>query len=248
MQDKKSNIPYRLTICGEYMDCCYVNTFCDGCVITVSIKPTQEFAQRSGLSSGTRYVATTLWGKEIPEGDKNELAQQLFNTEVESFKFSVGPSDALGIVFPGCNKFHFNRCATWANSVMSITDKESLQFIKDHVFLIQLHPRCENFSVFDGPRLAPYPVNFIAQSAEMCWEAIIERNTEKLGEAFNMCYKAQTKIFPLMETDEIFETRNKLRNSVYGSKIVGAGGGGYLVIAADAPPENAIQIEPVGLD
>lgn len=63
-----------------------------------------------------------------------------------------------------------------------------------------------------------------------------------------MCYKAQIKIFPLMETDEIFETRNKLRNSVYGSKIVGAGGGGYLVIVADTPPENAIQIEPVGLD
>lgn len=248
MSENKITLPYRLALCGEYIDCCYVNMYSEGSMITVMIKPTHEFAQRCGMATGTRYVASLLWGDKIPDKDKNELAQDLFKTETESFKTSVGVVDALGMVFPGCCKIHFKKFSSWADTIETISDQESLQFIKDHVFLIQLHPRIYDFSVFNRPTISPYPVNFIAQSSEMCWEAIKERNVEKLGEAMNMCYKNQVAIFPLIETDEVFEARNKLRSSVYGSKLTGAGGGGYLIVIADTPPENALQIEPVGLN
>jgi mevalonate kinase len=45
-----------------------------------------------------------------------------------------------------------------------------------------------------------------------------------------------------MVNDEIFELIDQYRDQVLGWKLSGAGGGGYLILVADHPIENAVRI------
>jgi galactokinase/mevalonate kinase-like predicted kinase len=46
-----------------------------------------------------------------------------------------------------------------------------------------------------------------------------------------------------MVNEDIFNIINVYKDSVYGYKLSGAGGGGYLILCSDKPIDNAIQIQ-----
>ena len=48
------------------MDQPFVSKHYPGAVITVSIEPTIEFNERSGMASSTRRQAVELWGNRLP--------------------------------------------------------------------------------------------------------------------------------------------------------------------------------------
>jgi hypothetical protein len=50
-------------------------------VLTVSIEPTIEFNNRSGMASSTRNKAIELWKAQLPEGDPTQLSKILFSYE-----------------------------------------------------------------------------------------------------------------------------------------------------------------------
>ena len=95
------NIPFRIDLAGGWLDQPFVSKCCPGAVLTISLEPTHEFNDRSGMASSTRRKAIELWKTDIPGGDREQLAKILFTydnppgTEVIS-----GSQDAIGIVLP----------------------------------------------------------------------------------------------------------------------------------------------------
>ncbi len=95
-------MPYRIDLAGGWLDQPFVSRHHPGPVITISLEPTLEFNERSGMASSTRRHALELWGPKIPPGNPEKLAKILFcydnppGTEVIS-----GSQDAIGLVFPG---------------------------------------------------------------------------------------------------------------------------------------------------
>ena len=59
-------MPYRIDLAGGWLDQPFVSKHCPGAVITVSIEPTLEFNERSGMASSTRRQAVDLWGNRLP--------------------------------------------------------------------------------------------------------------------------------------------------------------------------------------
>ena len=55
-------MPYRIDLAGGWLDQPFVSTHFPGPVITVSIEPTLEFNECSGMASSTRRTALKLWG------------------------------------------------------------------------------------------------------------------------------------------------------------------------------------------
>ena len=51
-------------------------------------------------------------------------------------------------------------------------------------------------------------------------------------------------MFPSMATDELMEMRKRYEKQIYGCKLTGAGGGGYLIMVSDEPVEHALKIIP----
>ncbi len=99
---KECLIPYRIDLAGGWLDQPFVGKFSSGSVITISIEPTIEFNERSGMASSTRLKAIDLWQTDIPPGNKEKLAKMLFSYEnPPGTKVISGSQDSIGIVMPG---------------------------------------------------------------------------------------------------------------------------------------------------
>ena len=238
------HIPYRVELCGGWMDQPFINHHLPGAVITLQIEPCCEFNDCSGMATSSRKKAIELWQTRIPPGDRKKLAWTLFCMENPPGTVNVsGAQDQLGILLPGLNKLNF-KCGYWPVSIESDSTLETLRYIREHLFLLPLQPRTAGYDVFAGKKINHDSIRKLAQSTEMCWTAIQQRNTAEWGRATSLCLEAQLEMFPNMATAEFTDMRRQYRNQILGCKMTGSGGGGYMILIAEKPLPNALQINP----
>jgi cytidyltransferase-like protein len=145
-----SIIPFRIDLAGGWLDQPYVNNLYPGPVLTISIEPTIEFNNRSGMSSSTRNKAIELWKAQLPSGDPEQLAKILFSYEnPPGTKNIAGSQDALGIVLPGLNQLNY-KASYWPHNIKSVQDESILSFIENHLYLIPLDPRDNDYDVLSN--------------------------------------------------------------------------------------------------
>jgi cytidyltransferase-like protein len=237
------NIPYRIDLAGGWLDQPFVSKFSPGAVLTISLEPTVEFNDRSGMASSTRRKAVELWKTDIPEGDKEQLAKILFSydnppgTEVVS-----GSQDALGIVLPGLNKLNY-RGGYWPESIESIMREDVLGFIENHLSLVTLGPREGSYVVLADTDISEPKARRLARAAEECWDAMLAKNLRRFGTSFTESFEAQVSMFPHMVDGSLRSVVEKYRPGAVGWKLSGAGGGGYLILVAEGPVPGTIGIK-----
>jgi cytidyltransferase-like protein len=235
-------IPYRIDIAGGWLDQPWVSKFYPGPVLTISIHPTVDFNERSGMATSTRRAAIKMWGPRLPAGDPEKLAKMLFcydnppgTTEIS------GSQDAIGIIFPGLNKADY--CGEyWPVSISAVHDEEILQFVERSLYLIPLGPRRSNFHVLEGTRIDISGARALSDAAEACWKAILNKDVQSFGRTVREGFEAQVAMFPNMLIDSMVELIDQYRDQTLGWKVSGAGGGGYLILVSDRPIENAVRV------
>ena len=236
-------IPFRIDLAGGWLDQPFVSKFYPGSVLTVSIEPTIEFNNRSGMSSSTRNKAIELWRTEIPSGDREKLAKVLFTYEnPPGTKVIAGSQDSLGIVLPCLNKLNYAG-EYWPEKIESVYDEDILSWIEHHLFLVTLGPRHSSYSVLDNTNISEEGAKALAVAAEDCWKAVLAKDVVEFGKAFTASFNAQISMFPHMVNEDILAQIESYKNKVAGWKLSGAGGGGYLIFVSEKPLENAIQIK-----
>jgi cytidyltransferase-like protein len=235
-------MPFRIDLAGGWLDQPWVSKHYPGSVITISIEPTIEFNERSGMASSTRRAAIDMWGPRLPAGDYEKLAKMLFcydnppgTTEIS------GSQDAIGIVFPGLAKADYEG-AYWPVRIERLPDDLAARFVQDALYLIPLGPRPNEFDVLADTQIDGTRAKALADPTEDCWEAIKARDIAAFGDSIRRAFEAQIAMFPHMVNDEIFELIDQYRDQALGWKLSGAGGGGYLILVADHPIENAVRI------
>jgi len=240
------NIPFRLDLAGGWLDQPYVSKFHPGPVITISVHPDYQFNDRSGMSSSTRKKAIQLWQTDIPEGNKEILAKTLFSFEnPPGTKVISGSQDSIGIVFPGVNKLNYNKENYWPDSIEPETNTEIIEFIEQNLWFITLSPRIGDFDVLSDTNIDKPNAQNLANAANKCWKAIMNKDLNLFGIAFRESFEAQVAMFPHMVNPDILEIIEAYKNDALGWKLSGAGGGGYLVLVSEKPVKNAIQIRIV---
>jgi cytidyltransferase-like protein len=235
-------IPYRIDLAGGWLDQPFVSKLAPGPVLTISIEPTLEFNDRSGMASSTRKRAVELWKTAIPPGDREQLAKILFSYDNPPGTESVsGSQDALGIVLPALNKLNYAG-EYWPVSIDTVYDEETLSWIERHLALITLGPREQAFDVLAGKQITPSGAAALASATEQCWQAILAHDVRRFGTAFRAAFEAQVALFPRMLDGSIQSFIDQYRDTAYGWKLTGAGGGGYLVLVTDREIPGAIRI------
>lgn len=238
-----SIIPFRIDLAGGWLDQPYVNEVYPGSVLTISIEPTVEFNNRSGMSSSTRNKAIELWKAQLPEGDNVQIAKILFSYENPPGTKSVaGSQDALGIVLPGLNKLHYQK-SYWPHEIESVDTEDILSWLEQHLYLIPLDPRNNEYDVLSNTNITPEGAKALADAADACWESILKKDKVAFGISFLASFKAQIEMFPNMVDENLLATINELSKGTLGHKLSGAGGGGYLILVSDRPIANSIQIK-----
>lgn len=236
-------IPFRLDLAGGWLDQPFVSQHYPGPVITISIEPDYDFNDRSGMSSSTRKKAIQLWQTDIPDGDTELLAKTLFSFEnPPGTKYVSGSQDSIGIVFTGVNRLDYESGQYWPEKITSVKEKETLDFIEKNLWFITLSPRGSGYDVLSGTDISARNAKALADAANACWEAILQKDIVAFGEAFRKSFEAQITMFPNMVNSYIMQQVEEYKSQALGWKLSGAGGGGYLVLVSDKPVPNALQI------
>ena len=235
-------IPYRIDLAGGWLDQPFVNKFYEGSVITISIEPDYEFNDRSGMATSSRKKAIEMWHTTLPEGDKEMLARMMFCMEnPPGTSYVSGSQDALGIVMPGLNRFHYNQ-GYWPVKIEKVTDNALLDWIEQRIWLIPLYPRQSHYDVLSNTSIDVEGVRSLSLAANACWHAILNKDVKAWGEATVASFEAQLNMFPLMAPPDVRQAFEPYKSQVSGWKLPGAGGGGYIILINETPVENAIQI------
>jgi cytidyltransferase-like protein len=242
--ENKNLLPYRIDIAGTWIDQPYVNRVLPGSCITVSIEPTIEFNERSGMATSTRKKAYELWGPSLPLGHPEKLAKTLFRYDNEPGKQEIsGSQDAIGLTVPGICHFYFDADTYWPSSLTIVDDEDTLNWLEQHIFMITLWPRKDGYDATGGSVVTKSNVLKLTTAAQNCFETILKKDLKNFGKYVIESFEAQTTLFPNTLNDELRKIIDQYRNKAIGWKLSGAGGGGYLILVAEKPIENAIQIK-----
>jgi len=235
-------MPFRIDLAGGWSDQPFVSKYYPGSVITISLEPTIQFNERSGMASSTRRAAIEMWGPRLPIDDHEKLAKILFCYDNPSgTKVISGSQDAIGIVFPGLANAYYDG-DYWPSKIEHVLDETLLQFIENAIYLVMLGPREDGYDVLDDTNINEQNAKALAVSTDQCWDAIHAQDVQAFGASIKATFEAQVAMFPNMLTASAQKLIDKYKDKALGWKLSGAGGGGYLVLISDEPIENASQI------
>ncbi|NOZ49647.1 MAG: adenylyltransferase/cytidyltransferase family protein [Chloroflexi bacterium] len=235
-------LPYRIDLAGGWLDQPFVSKHHPGSVITLSVEPTLEFNERSGMATSTRHTAMRLWGNRLPVEDPHKLAYMLFCCDNPPGTTEIsGAQDTIGLVFSGLARSDYDG-DYWPHHIEHLPDEDALRFVEDLLHLIPLGPRRDGFAVLANTRITRADAQALAEATTDCWQAILHRDATGFGAAVRRSFEAQTAMFPNMLTPTVLDLLETYRDSALGYKLSGAGGGGYLVLVADCEVENGIRI------
>ena len=111
------------------------------------------------------------------------------------------------------------------------------------MWLINLSPRESDFDVLSDTQIDTERARSLAIAADEVWKAIEAKDLKAFGSGIRNSFEAQVAMFPNMVNPYIREQIDYYSAESLGWKISGAGGGGYLVLAADHPIKNGIQLK-----
>ncbi len=239
---QECRVPYRIDLAGGWLDQPMVSCHASGSVLTLCIEPDFEFNDRSGMATSSRKKAVELWRTDIPEGDREKLARTLFCYEnPPGSRYVSGSQDSIGIVYPGLNRLHYTG-DFWPESIRTVRDPELLRWLEDHIRLIQLYPRDEQYDVYADTRITPRNAERLALAAENCWEAILAMDLGEFGRWMTESFRAQKEMFPNMSDPKVEKIIENYLPDACGYKLSGAGGGGYLILATENEIPKSVKI------
>ena len=235
LKKTQSRIPTRLDIAGTWIDQPYVSCFAPGWAITISLEPNFEIRERCGLSTSTRNVIKRIWPYQLPNMDPETLARLVFcfeNHPERDDGIISGAQDAIGICVPGLCRHWYNN-HFWPEKIETCHDESILQWLENHLVMIPMEPRKPGCSVMEGKDITEAKVKTLANAAERCWEAIMNKDLKAFSEAYRDSFNAQTALFPAMIQGCVPSYIQKYEHQVLAYKMPDAGGGGYLACVVD---------------
>jgi len=239
---ERDYLPYRIDLAGGWLDQPFVSKHCPGPVVTISLEPTMEFNERSGMAVSTRRHARELWGVKIPPGNYELLAKTLFCFDnPPGTKVISGSQDAIGLVFPGLAFAYYNG-GYWPEHIEHRMDESLLSFVENSLYLVSLGPRFSDYDVLSETVFNKDLAGALAKAADANWNAILRQDIHKFGQSLRDGFDAQVAMFPHMMNDRVAALVNEYRDRALGWKLSGAGGGGYLILVAERPVQGAIRV------
>jgi cytidyltransferase-like protein len=235
-------LPYRIDLAGGWLDQPYVSQYYPGPVVTISLEPTLEFNERSGMASSTRRHARDLWGVKIPSGNYEKLAKVLFCYDnPPGTKIISGSQDSIGLVFPGLAYAYYDN-NYWPIRIEHRLDEPMLRFVENALYLIPLGPRYADFDVLTDTVFDRGRAKALADAAEGHWDAILRQDIAAFGRTMRAGFEAQVAMFPHMMNERVAILIDQYRDQALGWKLSGAGGGGYLILVSDKPIHDAVRV------
>lgn len=235
-------IPHRLDLAGGFFDQKKLNGLVSGVTIICNIEA-MDLVERAGMSSSTRRIIHGIFGKQLPaDRSEREIADIILAYENFDSEYISGATDAYGLVCSSVCKFDF-KDSYRPHTIEKIEDNNVLSWLENHLFLKLTHSRRDGYNVFDGREAFPMDrLQEYSQISHRTWDAIKEMNLDDLKQRINETRAIQQLLIPGYVSDEASPILDEIEAQGHGVKLMGAGGAGYLVVAADEQPPETQRI------
>lgn len=240
---KELQFPYRICIAGGWMDQPWVSEVHPGSVVVAQIWPIIDYNDRSGMATSSRDVAIELWGGKIPEGNPVRNARLLFGAEnPPGSKYISGSQDHLGILVPGISRLDYDG-SYWPSNIENTVDQKTCDWLSEVLHLVPLTPRPVGYDPLLEKHLEKEFVKLLGDAGNKCYEGIITKNLQLLGESMSETFYAWRKILPHTVPGSVLEVMESRYFGKYPGAITSGSGGGYAVVASDKPVEGALKMK-----
>jgi len=235
-------LPYRIDLAGGWLDQPFVSQHYPGAVVTISLEPTLEFNERSGMASSTRRHMRELWGIKIPPGNYEKLAKILFCYDnPPGTKVISGSQDSIGLVFPGLAYAYYEN-NYWPTHIEHRLAEPLLRFVENALYLVPLGPRYADYDVLSDTVIDRERAKALSDAADGHWASILNQDIVIFGRTMQAGFEAQVAMFPHMMNARVAALIDAYRDRALGWKLSGAGGGGYLILVSDKPIPDAVRV------
>ena len=251
--DVLGRLPYRLALAGGWIDQPFVsehNPSPPGSMVVVCVEPEFWFMERAGICIGTRNIALKLWAGGLPDGDPEDLVQQLYEEENRGKPEPSGSQDMIGLIYPGVNRLDYDFAhegGVFPKHIESNNDPAVARWLEDVIHMLPIAPRPEGYNPLGVKNLDPEWIRRLGQSGRDCYQAIISRDVAALGGSMNECMACWEAILPhvVRHSTVTVDLLGILRyyQSKYPGAMYSGCGGGYLYVVSERPVPGAIRVQ-----
>jgi galactokinase/mevalonate kinase-like predicted kinase len=245
--------PYRLALAGGWIDQPFIsrlNPEPPGSMVVVNIHPTHEFMTRAGMATGTRKVALRIWPQGIPDRPAADLVKELYAEENKHLSEPSGSQDMIGLLYPGINRLDYDFAhegGIFPRHIESNNEAAIAAWLEKVIHLVPVAPRPEGYNPLGIKNLDPNCVRELGQTGKDCFDAIVRRDINALGQSMNRCMACWAALLPHVVahptiTVDLMATLQQYQARYPGAMYSGCGGG-YLYVVSDKPIPGALKIK-----
>lgn len=248
-------LPYRLALAGGWIDQPFVsarNPEPPGSMVVVSLEPSVRYMDRSGMATGTRAFAVSLWGDQLPATSSPlELVRELYAAENAGTAEPSGSQDMCGLIVPGVSRLDYDASIEggwFPGHIESTCDPGIARWLERVLHLIPVSPRPPGYGPLGVKRLDAEWIRRLGQSGKDCYDAIVRQDLAALGASMNECSRCWDAVLPHTLEHSTIGIDLKGLLAAYEARYDGAMysgcGGGYLVVASeeDVPGSSRVSV------
>jgi len=203
---------------------------------------TSDIPARSGVGSSSAFTVGFLQALNALKGKmitKRQLASDAIKVEHTLIKENVGAQDQVAVVFGGLNKIEFGGDKAFYVYPVTIPVKR-MELFQSHLMMF-FTGFSRNASDIAGEQIKKTPLlkKELLRMKEMVDEALSILNSESgdiadFGKLLHESWQIKRSLTPMISTNEIDTIyENAVKAGALGGKLLGAGGGGFILLFAD---------------
>ena len=215
----------------------------------VEIHHDGDLPARTGLGSSSTFTVGLLNALNGLKGDmisKMELARKAIHVEQDMLKENVGSQDQICAAFGGFNLVEFSGDHNFKIHPVTV-NQERLNCLQDHLLLFFTGiSRYASEVAKEQIRRIPNTKSELSEMFDMVQEAvgIVNSNTDivKFGRLLNKNWQIKRRLSKLVTTPEIDDIYSSaVKAGAIGGKLLGAGGGGFILFFAEPKAQPKIK-------
>jgi len=207
----------------------------------------------SGLGSSSAFTVALLQGLYYLQGVKQTpetLARSASDIEINKLKSPIGRQDQYASAFGDLKQFRFHKNEVSVTPILGSTEKRVFfDTLNKHLMFFHINfPRSTNDILAKQSQLisddnhAVFLTNKLVSLVEETRKAILKNDMQYLGTVISKGWKIKMTLNGDDQNQEIRDLFESLKLlPIYGSKLLGAGGGGFLAVIAPTSKHEEIR-------
>lgn len=219
----------------------------------LDINSIADIPKGSGLGSSSAYTVGLINGINVFHGNilsKENLARESADLEINKLNEPIGKQDHYASAYGGLNLITFNKDDSVNVEKISI-EEQAINYLNSSFLLIKvgksrsaskvLLEQNKSYKNDKNNELG----NKIMELVDPMVSAIKTTNIREIGEILNINWNLKNKLSNSISNNEIEDLVTNLisHKGIYGAKLLGAGGGGYLLTCGEPNILKELKID-----